>query len=37
MNKNVTLFDAKDIIRNVLPRNADFFDLLSGIGETFFG
>ena len=35
MNKNVTLFDAKGIIRKEMPGNADFNGLLSGIDETF--
>ena len=36
VNKNVTLFDTKGIIRNARRCNAGFYDLLSGIGETFF-
>jgi len=36
MNKNVTLFDTKGIIRDKNRRNAEKDALLSRIGETFF-
>jgi hypothetical protein len=36
MNKNVTLLDAKGIIRNELSRNPGFYGLLSENGVTFF-
>jgi len=34
MNKNITLFNAKGIIRKVQPGNSGFLGLLSDIDET---